>query len=198
MLTLLFIVYLFGSIPFGLIIGNVAGIGDIRRTGSGNIGATNMVRAGGKALGLLTLLLDAMKGILPIWLMIGPDTSPIFCYLIGLAAVIGHCFPIWLRFNGGKGVATGLGVIAATILTIMPDHWWLILIFAGLWCGVFILTRIVSLASLSTFLIYPLVTYYHTDSWITPLLLTLIIIMRHRHNIKRLVNGTEHVFRKRP
>ncbi len=184
--------YLIGSIPVGLLLGKLVGIGDIRNVGSGNIGATNMVRAGGKWLGLAVLLLDALKGVIP--LLLTPVTHYEGLYIVGIAAVCGHCFPIWLRFHGGKGVATTLGVIAAAHLLLNPGEWWWLLIVAAIWIGTFLLTRIVSLASLFTFLTFPVLTYIFYDIWITPLLLTALIIMRHKGNIQRLIAGTEHAF----
>jgi acyl phosphate:glycerol-3-phosphate acyltransferase len=199
--------YFIGSIPCGLIVGKLAGIGDIRAVGSGNIGATNMVRAGGKKLGLLTLLLDALKGIVVVsviasllydshWEMRQSNSSILYFY--GLITVIGHCFPIWLRFKGGKGVATTLGIIAAVhIATTSPSAWVWLLLFAALWLGTYKMTRMVSLASLITFAALPPFTYLMYDIWVSPLLLTVLIFIRHKANICRLMNGTEHGFSKK-
>jgi glycerol-3-phosphate acyltransferase PlsY len=201
----LLLAYLIGSIPCGLIVGKLAGIGDIRAVGSGNIGATNMVRAGGKKLGLLTLLLDALKGILVVSLAacymdnsgnMG-ISSPSLLYLYGLIATIGHCFPIWLRFNGGKGVATTLGIIGAVQLATSPAEWYWLLLFAALWLGTYKMTRMVSLASLLTFATLPPFTYFIYGIWLSPLLLTVLIFIRHKANIRRLMNGTEHGFSKK-
>src|ERR671918_3139333 len=105
-----FVAYLIGSIPFGVIVTRLGGAGDLRAIGSGNIGATNVLRTGHKGLATLTLILDVLKGALPVWLAgrYGPDMAVV----AGLAAVLGHCFPVWLKFQGGKGVATALGVMA--------------------------------------------------------------------------------------
>src|SRR5918994_6660060 len=104
------IAYLVGSIPFGLLLAKAGGAGDVRRIGSGNIGATNVLRTGRKGLALATLAFDMLKGALPVWLAfryLGPDMAVV----AGLGAVLGHCFPVWLKFRGGKGVATALGVM---------------------------------------------------------------------------------------
>ncbi len=106
------IAYLIGSMPFGVILTRLGGAGDLRQIGSGNIGATNVLRTGRKGLALATLLLDMLKGALPVWLAwryFGPDMAVV----AGLGAVVGHCFPVWLRFQGGKGVATAAGVVLA-------------------------------------------------------------------------------------
>jgi acyl phosphate:glycerol-3-phosphate acyltransferase len=209
LVLLICLAYLIGSIPCGLLLGKAAGLGDIRTTGSGNIGATNMVRAGGKKLGVLTLLLDALKGIIVVSLtyhylphiLSGAEglhvkaDSPSVLYFFGLIAVIGHCFPLWLRFKGGKGVATTLGVIGAVHIAISPATWWWLLPFAVLWIGTYKTTRYVSLASLVTFAFMPFFTALIYGIWLSPLLLTVLIFIRHKGNIQRLLNGTEHGFK---
>ena len=135
--------YLIGAIPFGWLIGKCAGLGDIRTQGSGNIGATNMVRAGGKWLGLLTLILDACKGIAAIALLTSLTSPPTYtpdrydAYLWGIAAVVGHCFPFWLSFKGGKGVATAFGVLTYLHLAYVPHGWWLVILLTATWIAVF-------------------------------------------------------------
>jgi glycerol-3-phosphate acyltransferase PlsY len=197
-LLLLVITYLIGSIPCGLLLGKAAGLGDIRTMGSGNIGATNMVRAGGKKLGALTLLCDALKGIVVVTLaaqcLPNPDAATLYFY--GLVATCAHCFPVWLQFKGGKGVATTLGIIGAVHIAIFPESWWWLLLFAGLWIGIYKATRYVSLASLVTFTVMPIFTYALYGIWLYPLLLTILIFIRHKANIERLLSGTEHGFGK--
>ncbi len=190
--------YLIGSVPCGLLVGRVAGLGDIRRVGSGNIGATNMVRAGGRKLGALTLLLDALKGIVVISGIahVMPHAGASLLYYYGLVATVAHCFPVWLRFRGGKGVATTLGVIGAVHLVLFPHTWEWLLLFAGLWIGTYKLTRFVSLASLVTFAVLPVFTLEVYGIWVSPLLLTVLIFIRHKQNIRRLREGTEHGFNK--
>jgi len=177
--------YLIGSIPFGLILTRLFGAGDLRAIGSGNIGATNVLRTGRKSLALATLLLDALKGTVPVWIgdtFFGPDMA----IVAGLGAVIGHCFPIWLKFYGGKGVATAAGVI----LAMTP--------FAGLLAFVVFLvivvfTRYVSLGSIlaavcSAPLAYVLGQIQPAELY---LLIALIIVVKHHENIRRLIAGGE-------
>ena len=199
--TLLFfsmLAYFIGSIPCGLLVGRIAGLGDIRQVGSGNIGATNMVRAGGKKLGALTLLLDALKGIAVISIAAHflPHPDPSGLYFYGLIATLGHCFPVWLKFRGGKGVATTLGVIGAVHMALFPQTWEWLLLFAALWIGTYKLSHFVSLASLVTFAALPFFTAYVYGTWVSPLLLAVLIFFRHKGNIERLLNGTEHGFVK--
>jgi glycerol-3-phosphate acyltransferase PlsY len=177
--------YLIGSIPFGLLLTRFSGAGDLRAIGSGNIGATNVLRTGRKGLALATLVLDALKGALPVWIggsFFGPDMAVV----AGLGAVLGHCFPIWLRFNGGKGVATASGVV----LTMTP--------LAGLLAlAVFLiavtLTRYVSLGSVlaaaaTAPIAYALGQVQPAELY---LLIGLIIIVKHHANLRRLVAGGE-------
>ena len=176
--------YIIGSIPFGLILTRLFGAGDLRSIGSGNIGATNVLRTGRKSLALATLLLDALKGALPVW--IGASFGPDMAIVAGLGAVLGHCFPIWLKFNGGKGVATAAGVI----LTMTP--------LAGLLAlGVFLLivtlTRYVSFGSILAAATAPpfALLLGQVQAAELFLLIGLIIIVKHHANIRRLLAGTE-------
>jgi len=177
--------YLVGSVPFGLLLTRLAGAGDLRGIGSGNIGATNVLRTGRKGLALATLVLDALKGALPAWLLyryLGPDIA----VAGGLGAVLGHCFPVWLRFRGGKGVATAAGVVLAlTPLAALP----VILVFAA----VVGLSRYVSLASILAAIAAPVAAY--ALGWVQfaelYLLLALIIVAKHHANIRRLLAGNE-------
>ncbi|MFN3699997.1 MAG: glycerol-3-phosphate 1-O-acyltransferase PlsY [Alphaproteobacteria bacterium] len=179
--------YLIGAIPFGLIVTKLAGLGDIRAIGSGNIGATNVLRTGNKPLAALTLFLDAFKGAIPIIIFL-QFFPPHFTYMLlyGLCAVIGHCFPIWLKFKGGKGVATSLGVLIAAV----P--------FTGLLaCLVWIMSalaaRISSLAAISAMIFAPALTFaiYGQDAALVNAAISAIVIYRHKDNIKRLRSGTE-------
>lgn len=176
--------YLIGSIPFGLILTRLFGAGDLRAIGSGNIGATNVLRTGRKSLALATLLLDGLKGALPVW--IGSTFGPDMAIVAGLGAVIGHCFPIWLKFIGGKGVATAAGVI----LTMAPLAG--LLALAVFLIAVF-LTRYVSLGSIlaaasAAPFAYLLGSIQAAELF---LLIGLIIILKHQANIRRLIAGNE-------
>jgi glycerol-3-phosphate acyltransferase PlsY len=186
------IAYLIGSIPFGVILTRAAGAGDLRQIGSGNIGATNVLRTGRKGLALATLALDALKGALPVWLAyryLGPDMAVV----AGLGAVLGHCFPVWLRFRGGKGVATAAGVV----LTLTPLAG---LIALALFLLIALVTRYVSLASiLATIAAGPLAIWLgHFQAGELYLALALLIIVKHAANIRRLFAGTELKFGAKP
>ncbi|MGA2096005.1 MAG: glycerol-3-phosphate 1-O-acyltransferase PlsY [Candidatus Acidiferrum sp.] len=190
------VAYLLGSIPFGLLVGNLFGAADVRKEGSGNIGATNVARVAGPVAGILTLLLDAGKGALAV---AGAaritNVSALWMMAAGFAVLMGHCFPIWLRFRGGKGVATAAGVflvlcplacLGATILFVLVVIFW----------------RFVSLGSISAAAAMPLLVYFfwaprHAPpfsiifgSWAAALL----IIYKHDANIQRLVQGDEPKF----
>src|SRR5262245_40394888 len=142
--------YLLGSIPFGLLLTLAAGLGDIRRIGSGNIGATNVLRTGRKGLAAATVLLDGGKGVVAV--LIAQHWGPDIAMLAGLGALIGHLFPVWLRFKGGKGVATGLGVLLAL-------DWRIGLIACAAWLVVALLLRYSSLAALVAFAAAPLAAW---------------------------------------
>jgi acyl phosphate:glycerol-3-phosphate acyltransferase len=176
--------YLLGSIPFGLLITRAAGLGDVRRIGSGNIGATNVLRTGNKGLAALTLLLDALKGTVAVLIAgwFGPDLA----LFAGFGAFIGHIFPAWLNFKGGKGVATYLGVLAGL-------HWPAALAFAAVWLGVAFLTRFSSLAALIAALVVPVFLYFlgYGDAATLFVIMTAIIYYKHRANISRLMAGSE-------
>jgi acyl phosphate:glycerol-3-phosphate acyltransferase len=188
----LVIAYLIGSIPFGVILTRAGGAGDLRQIGSGNIGATNVLRTGRKGLALATLLLDALKGALPVWLAyryFGPDMAVV----AGLGAVLGHCFPVWLKFRGGKGVATAAGVV----LTLTPLAG---LIALALFVLIAVLTRYVSLASiLATIAAGPVAFWLgHFQAGELYLVLALLIVLKHATNIRRLLAGTELKFGVKP
>jgi glycerol-3-phosphate acyltransferase PlsY len=176
--------YLFGSIPFGLLITKAAGLGDIRNIGSGNIGATNVLRVGNKKLAALTLLLDGLKGAAAVFSaeLILPELMPI----AGLAAMFGHLFPIWLNFKGGKGVATAVGVLTALAWPVGLSVMWA-------WIVVAKFSRYSSLASLVSLGISPALAVlldYSDYLWLTVSIL-LLIIWKHENNIKRLFAGNE-------
>lgn len=176
--------YLLGSIPFGLILTRSAGAGDLRAIGSGNIGATNVLRTGRKGLAAATLILDALKGAAAVW--IGSALVPAGELLGGAAAFIGHCYPVWLRFKGGKGVAT-LGGIAFGI-------WWpLGVIYLAIWVGTLLVTRYSSVGGLTAAVLLPVAAFLTglAQAGILFIALGLIVMWKHRENIARLRAGTE-------
>ncbi len=176
--------YLLGSIPFGLVITRLAGLGDVRKIGSGNIGATNVLRTGRKGLAALTLLADALKGVVAVLVagLYGPDQA----VAAGLGAFLGHLFPVWLGFKGGKGVATYLGVLVALA-------WQGALAFALAWLSVAIVTRYSSLAALVAAVVVPVALYLlnHVQAAELFTLMSVIVFFKHRANIARLFKGTE-------
>ncbi|MBA8880229.1 glycerol-3-phosphate 1-O-acyltransferase PlsY [Phyllobacterium myrsinacearum] len=176
--------YLLGSIPFGLILTRLAGLGDVRNIGSGNIGATNVLRTGNKKLAAATLLLDMLKGTAAV--LIGAAITPQAAIVAGLGAFLGHIFPVWLKFKGGKGVATYLGVLLGLV-------WQVALIFAAIWLIIAYTTRYSSLAALIAAVASPIILYfmgYHQIALLF-LVLTVIVFIKHRTNIERLLAGTE-------
>ena len=184
-LTAAAIGYLLGSIPFGLVLSRLAGHGDIRGIGSGNIGATNVLRTGSKWLAALTLLLDFGKGWAAI--AIARHWGEPAVLAAGLAAPLGHMFPVWLGFRGGKGVATGFGVLVALV-------WPAALAAAAVWLAVALVTRYSSLAALvgaaAAAALAPI--FADTATAVLAAVLALIVILRHHANIRRLVAGREH------
>jgi len=206
--------YLLGSVPFGLVITKAAGLGDIRAIGSGNIGATNVLRTGRKDLALATLLLDAGKAGLAYWIawfMVGAMVTDItdgyrhsVGLLAGAAAFVGHCYPVWLKFKGGKGVATFMGLLFAAA-------WPVGLVWGATWLAMAFVFRMSSLAALTACVVAPVVAYlfnpvsfewsYHlipgymmgpnSDTWIVTAALAVLVFYLHRPNISRLLAGTE-------
>jgi glycerol-3-phosphate acyltransferase PlsY len=214
MLTIYFtvatIAYLLGSIPFGYVLVKFARGEDIRLSGSGNIGATNVARSGAKGLGALTLLLDVLKGAAAVWIAAAlaassynrcagvSETFGLPCIpalrlmsLAALFAVLGHIFPVWLKFKGGKGVATALGVFAL----LFPKA---VLISLVIFMVVLGISRYVSLGSILAALAFPVAAYFlYQPSWITLVLtaaVSAVVVLKHHQNIRRLVGGTENRF----
>ncbi len=182
--------YLLGSIPFGLLLTRLAGLGDIRAVGSGNIGATNVLRTGRKGLAALTLVLDALKGTLAV--LLGYEVGAHFglatdgALLAGLAAFLGHIFPVWLGFKGGKGVATYIGVIGGLA-------WPGALIFCAVWLGTAFATRYSSASALTASIATPIVLFIlgYVPESLLAVLMTLLLLWKHSANINRLLKGEE-------
>jgi len=181
--------YLCGSIPFGLLLTRFAGTEDIRTIGSKNIGATNVLRTGRKDLAAATLLLDALKGTVAVWIAMRWGDAP--AMLAGFGAFLGHCYPVWLKFQGGKGVATWLGVLVA----INP---WLFLAAGVIWLAMALLKRYSSLSSLTSsaaIALFEVGSGFVTGRWSMGILvivaMTALLWFKHRPNIERLLAGTE-------
>ena len=175
--------YLAGSIPFGLLIAKVGGAGDVRAIGSGNIGATNVLRTGKTGLAAATLLCDALKGTLPVLFFLPNGEAAI---VAGFGAFIGHLFPVWLKFKGGKGIATFVGVAAA--------FWWEgVVAFAIVWLFVAAITRYSSLAALCATLATPLAFWFagRLEVAFVFSMMATIAWLKHIPNAQRLLNGTE-------
>lgn len=178
--------YLCGAIPFGLLLTRAAGLGDIRSIGSGNIGATNVLRTGNKALAAITLFLDAAKGAVAVllarWLW-GEEAAMV----AGIFAFLGHVFPVWLRFKGGKGVATFIGVLTAL-------SWPVGLIFCAVWLVIAVAQKYSSLAGITAAATSPIFAYVVSDSIVLAAavgLVATVLILRHWQNMRRLWSGTE-------
>jgi glycerol-3-phosphate acyltransferase PlsY len=176
--------YLLGSIPFGVLLTRLAGAGDLRSIGSGNIGATNVLRTGRKGLAALTLILDGLKGTVAVLIVaaLSPGHEP----LAAAGAIFGHLYPVWLRFRGGKGVATFFGIMAAL-------HWPSSLVYAAVWIGTLLVSRYSSVAGIMAALAAPVAAalLVRFDLVLLYLALALLIAWKHRANIDRLMSGTE-------
>jgi glycerol-3-phosphate acyltransferase PlsY len=177
--------YLFGSIPFGLLLTKLAGTQDLRSIGSGNIGATNVLRTGHKGLAAATLLLDMLKGTAPV-VISGYFGGPGAAMLAGLGAFLGHLFPVWLKFKGGKGVAVYIGILLGLF-------WPAAIAFCLIWLAIAFASRYSSLAALVASLVTPLLLWWFGHLALASLfaVLTLLVFFMHRENIKRLMAGTE-------
>ena len=181
---IILISYLFGSIPFGLLLTKIFLKKDIREIGSGNIGATNVLRSGNKILGYSTLILDILKAVLPILYV--KFFMNDYLYISALSIFIGHVFPIWLKFKGGKGVASYLGILCC--LDIFTA-----LIFGVVWISIFILFKFSSLSSLLSSLTIPIFQFFYNSNsdYYFYFMMFILIFFTHRENIKRLRNNTE-------
>ena len=176
--------YLLGSIPFGLLLTRAAGLGDIRKVGSGNIGATNVLRTGRKGLAAATLLLDAVKGVIAV--LIADQVGQLAAVGAAAGAVIGHMFPVWLGFKGGKGVATTLGIMWGL-------SWPVGAVACATWLVMAAVFRYSSLAALVAIVVAAIAAWFLTDpraAWLLTILVPLVWV-RHHENISRLLNGTE-------
>ena len=188
--------YLVGSIPFGLILTKAYGLGDIRKIGSGNIGATNVLRTGNKKIALMTLLLDGIKGALAIFLakvisnyeiVSNLHNNNFFECVVGVSAVIGHCYPIWLKFKGGKGVATGFGVILYFDLFVG-------IVSLIIWLLITKIFKISSLSALTVYILIPILMFVNSLEnvfLISSIIISCICFIKHKENIKRLLKGSE-------
>ena len=183
--------YLLGSIPFGLLLTRAAGKGDIREVGSGNIGATNVLRTGSKGLAIATLLLDALKGAAAV--ILAQQLWPDAVNFAAAGAMIGHLYPVWLRFKGGKGVATFLGVLGP-LLPIAA------LVYAVVWVGLLLVLRISSVAGMAAAASAPVTAAVVNEQALFPMLLAfaLLVIWKHQENIRRLARGQEPRLGRKP
>ena len=180
---IILISYLLGSIPFGFLLTKIILKKDIREIGSGNIGATNVLRTGNKIIGYSTLILDILKAVIPILFI--KIQYPEFIFISSLAVFLGHVFPIWLKFNGGKGVATYVGILFCI-------NYILGFFFIATWLVVFFISKYSSLSSLLASLIIPIYYFFiDTENYYFFIIMFILIFYTHRENIKRLKNNTE-------
>ena len=180
---IILISYLLGSIPFGFLLTKIILKKDIREIGSGNIGATNVLRTGNKIIGYSTLILDILKAVIPILFI--KMQFPEFIFISSLAVFLGHVFPIWLKFNGGKGVATYVGILFCI-------NYILGFFFIATWLVVFFISKYSSLSSLLASLIIPIFYFFiDTENYYFFIIMFILIFYTHRENIKRLKNNTE-------
>lgn len=186
--------YLLGSVAFGIIVSKLFGLPDPRTVGSGNPGATNVLRSGKKMAAAFTLLGDVLKGWLPVWLALQSDMLMWVVASVGLAVFFGHLYPIYYKFKGGKGVATALGVM----LALSP---WLALAAIATWVVVFVVSRYSSLAAITAAALAPVYAWFflsaYRDYFVTVLVMAVFLVWRHRSNIQKLLNGTEAGFGKK-
>ncbi len=186
--TALVVAYLLGSIPFAWLLVRLAGRGDVRRIGSGNVGATNAMRAAGWKVAAPIAVLDIGKGVAAVLLMRAVTANPAWVAAAGVAAVVGHCFPVWLRFSGGKGVATAAGVFATLA-------WQPLVVVVVVWGAVLAASRTVSLASIVAAAVFPVAFFFLAQPQaaveLCATLAAAVVIWRHRPNLARLVRGDE-------
>jgi glycerol-3-phosphate acyltransferase PlsY len=187
-LVLLLVAYLLGSIPTAFLLVRMIGRGDVRTIGSGNVGATNALRAAGWRAALVVLVVDVAKGVLAVALMRQATDAPAWVAAAGFAAVAGHCFPVWLSFSGGKGVATAVGAFAMITPAAVP-------VAAAVWLVVFVASRYVALASVTAALALPVAVQWRAHppravlGWVAATVA--VVIWRHRGNLARLARGAE-------
>jgi acyl phosphate:glycerol-3-phosphate acyltransferase len=184
--VLVLIAYMIGSIPTGYIVGSLAGV-DVRKAGSGNVGATNVARVVGRRQGIFTFFADAAKGFVPVIVALTLGLGPAAVAAVGMGAFLGHLYPVFLNFRGGKGVATALGVF----LALAP---WAAVVLIVVFMGIFATTRLVSLSSMAAAVCAPIVLWLFScpPAWIfMSLLMAVMVTLRHRGNIQRLLSGTE-------
>lgn len=192
-LALILGTYLLGAVPFGWVVGRVWGSIDVRQVGSGNIGTSNVMRTLGKGPALVVLLLDVLKGTLPVALARSMELSPSTVIAVAVGAVVGHVWPVFLRFRGGKGIATTLGVAIGL-------DWRLALSLLGVWLVVLLATRYISVASMTAAIALPLLVWAlgHPQAYVVGgLLISALALLRHRSNVSRLLAGTEYRFGER-
>ncbi len=184
--------YLMGSIPFGIFFSKILGAGDLRKVGSGNIGATNAFRTGKKLVGLFTMLFDVLKGFVPLYILRELGYPHLTLYICGVAAIVGHIFPIWLKGKGGKGVATSAGVVTGIITTLG-------LFGMGTCLATFLLVRVSSISSLTAFFATTAMAFivYGSSMGIFMIVISLLVIYTHRQNIERLLRGEELSFKSK-
>ena len=184
--------YLIGSLSFGIIISKLLNLSDPRTIGSGNPGATNVMRTGSKIAAILTLIGDIFKAVFVVKIAILINLNALDLMLVSLAVLIGHTYPIYYNFKGGKGVATALGIL-------LVSNWILALSVIFVWLIIFSIWRYSSLAAISASLALPIISYYLTDMpyiILTNILITFLIVFNHRSNIKNLIKGVEPSFKK--
>ena len=184
LVLIILISYLLGSIPFGLILTKIFLKKDIRNVGSGNIGATNVLRTGNKTIGYLTLILDILKAVIPVLYI--KFNFPEFIYISSLSVFIGHVFPVWLKFKGGKGVATYLGILCSI-------NYFLGIIFVVSWLIIFFISKYSSLGSILSSLTIPIFIYFNSGfkNEYFFIIMFVLILYTHRENVKRLINKEE-------
>jgi glycerol-3-phosphate acyltransferase PlsY len=185
--TLPVLAYCFGSISSAIIVCRIMGLPDPLKSGSNNPGATNVLRIGGKKAAIITLLGDVLKGLLPVVVARMITEDPLILSLVGLGAFLGHLFPLYFGFNGGKGVATAFGVFIGL-------SWQLTLVLMGVWLGTALVFRYSSLAALSAAVVAPILVFWLLPGWpyfCLALAIAILLLWRHRENISRLLSGTE-------